>query len=202
MIRRFRSILALLLCLVALAPAAPCAWANEQASGEERKKEPAPEPKTPGVRQVPVRKPALSPIKPLAVDGVKGVENFCGAIANSAASARLAWQEQRIKALQAQLVIKIAELDAKAAEVREWVAKREALLARAGDNMVLIYSKMKPDAASAQLQEMDDDTAAAVLLKMKPSVASAVMNEMNAARAARLSDLLSAAAPKSDGKKS
>ena len=61
---------------------------------------------------------------------------------------------------------------------------------------------MKPEAASAQVQAMDDDTGAALLLKLKPAVASAVMSEMDAARAARLSDLLTGAAPKSDGKKS
>ncbi len=140
--------------------------------------------------------------KPLAVDGMKGVESFCGAVAASAASTRLAWQEERIKTLQQEMVIKIAELDAKEAEVRDWVAKREQLLAKAAESLTSIYAKMKPEAASAQLQAMDDDTAAALLLKLKPSVASALMSEMDPARAARLSDLLTGAAPKSEGRRS
>ena len=69
------------------------------------------------------------------------------------------------------MVVKIAELDAKEAEVRDWVAKREQLLARASDSLTAIYAKMKPDAASAHLQAMDDDTAAALLLKLKSSYA-------------------------------
>lgn len=189
----------LLLGLAALAPAR----ANDEGQAPA-KENPAPAagPYLPGLRHVPVRRPALSPIRPLAASGMKGVENYCGAVANSAASARLAWQEQRIKGLQADLVVKIAELDARTAEIRQWVARREDMLAKAGENLVAIYSKMKPDAASAQLQDMDDDTAAALLLKMKPAVASAVMSEMDAARAARLSDLLTGAVAKSDGKKS
>jgi flagellar motility protein MotE (MotC chaperone) len=205
MIRRFRQNLLRVippasLCLAAIFLGAAPARANEDAATTEARKEPPAEAKLQGVRQVPLRKPALTPIKPLAVDGMKGVENFCGAIAASAASARLSWQEQRIRTLQAELLVKTAELDAKAAEVRQWVQKREQLLAKASDNLTAIFAKMKPEAASAQLQAMDDESAAALLAKLKPAVASAVMSEMDPARAARLSDLLSAA--KSDEKKS
>jgi len=171
--------------------------------GEEKKKEPPKtEPDMPGLRKVQLKKPIPPAPKPPAVEGMKGVENFCGAVATSAAATRLAWQEERVKALQAQMVIKIAELDAKEAEVRDWVQKREELLARANGSLIAIYSKMNPEAASAQISAMDDDSATAILLKLKPAVASAVMGQMNAERAARLSDLLSGAAAKSDEKKS
>ncbi len=156
----------------------------------------------PGVRSVPIRKRVAPKPKPPAIEGVKGAANFCAAIAASAASTRLAWQEARIKALQKELLAKTAELDAKEAEVRGWVKKREQLLAKASKSLTAIYAKMKPDAAAAQLQAMDDDTAAALLLKLRPMAASAVMGEMDPARAARLSDLLTGVSPKSDGKKS
>lgn len=199
MIRPLGSLSLLLFCLAALAPA----WANEQGEAPAKRDSSAlPGSPLPGLRRMPARRTALSPIKPLTAAGMKGVENYCGAIASSADSARLAWQEQRIRSLQAELAAKTAELDARTAEIRQWVSRREELLAKAGASLVAIYSKMKPDAASAQLQDMDDDTAAALLLKMKPAVASAVMSEMDAARAARLSDLLTGAVPKSDGKKS
>lgn len=208
MTRRFRRLLLVALppLLLAAASLAP-ARANEGgASGEHaaeggeggEKKPPAAEPKLPGVRQVPIRKPTLPAAKPLAVDGLKGVESYCGAIAASADSARLAWQEQRIKQLQAQLDAKIAEVAAKTAELRGWVDKREQFLSRAGASMVAIYSKMNPEAAAAQMREMDDDTAAALLLKLKPATASAVMNQMDPARAARLSDLLTGAQAKTE----
>jgi flagellar motility protein MotE (MotC chaperone) len=203
MIRRFRQRLfrlftPALLCAAALVPCVGAAGANEASATAEAR--PQAETKLQGVRQVPIRKPALAPIKPLAVDGMKGVENFCGAIAASAASARLAWQEQRIRTLEAELLVKTAELDVKAAEVRQWVQKREQLLAKASDNLTAIYARMKPEAASAQMQAMDDEEAAALLAKLKPAVAGAVMSEMDPARAARLGELLSAA--RSDEKKS
>jgi flagellar motility protein MotE (MotC chaperone) len=209
MIRRFRQRLyrlctPALLCAAALVPCVGPARANEDGVAAEARqveaKQPQVETKLQGVRQVPLRKPALAPIKPLAVDGMKGVENFCGAIAASAASARLAWQEQRIRALEAELLVKTAELDVKAAEVRQWVQKREQLLAKASDNLTAIYAKMKPEAAAAEMQAMDDEEAAALLAKLKPAVAGAVMSEMDPARAARLGEVLSAA--RSDEKKS
>jgi flagellar motility protein MotE (MotC chaperone) len=200
---RCRHLLLFLLCAASMATfAAPFAIAAEEHEGAEKTRAPADEPKLPGLKQLPIRKPVVAPPKPAAVEGVKGAENFCGAIAASAASLRLAWQEERIRTLQAEMVVKIAELDAKEAEVRDWVTKREQLLARAAESLTAIYSKMKPEAASAHLQAMDDDTAAALLLKLKPSVASALLNEMDPARAARLSDLLTGAAPKSEERKS
>jgi flagellar motility protein MotE (MotC chaperone) len=190
---------ALALCLIlAVAPA----LANEGHGGAEPKKEAPTGPPMPGLKQVPLKKPTIAPAKPVSVEGVKGVEIFCGAVAASANSTRLAWQEERIKSLQAQLVIKIAELDAKEAEVRAWVRKREELLAKANESLTAIYAKMKPEASAAQIAAMDDDSAAAILLKLKPSTASAVLGEMEASRAARLADLLSGATAKSEEKKS
>jgi flagellar motility protein MotE (MotC chaperone) len=201
--RRFRQIIQLLIALAFIPPVvASAAFAGEEHEGGEKKKAAAEQPKAPGVRQVPIKKPAAAAPKPLAVEGAKGAENFCAGVAASASSTRLGWQEQRVKALEAEMVIKITELEAKEAEVRGWVEKREQLLAKAAESLTAIYAKMKPEAAAGQLQAMDDDTAAAILLKLKPSTASAVMTEMDPARAARLSDLLTGAAPKSDEKKS
>jgi flagellar motility protein MotE (MotC chaperone) len=171
------------------------------ASGAALAAPPQPAPDAPGLTKAPLKKTIAVP-KPLAVEGAKGAENFCVAVATSAASTRLAWQEARIKALQADMVVKIAELDAKMGEVRDWVARREQLLNKASESLIAIYAKMKPEAASAQVQAMDDDTAAALLLKLKPATASAVMSEMEFSRAARLSDLLTGAAPKSPEPKS
>lgn len=209
MIRRFRQrpfrlFPPAVLCAVALVACVGPARANEDGAAAEARqsemKPPQAETRLQGVKQVPLRKPPLTPIKPLAVEGMKGVENFCGAVAASAASARLAWQEQRIRTLEADLLVKTAELDVKAAEVRQWVQKREQLLAKASDNLTAIYAKMKPEAAAAEMQAMDDEEAAALLAKLKPAVAGAVMSEMDPARAARLGELLSAA--RSDEKKS
>jgi flagellar motility protein MotE (MotC chaperone) len=206
MIRPIRIFLPLFIGLAAMSVVGAPLLANEEhghAEGEEKKKEaPKTDPDMPGLKKVQTKKQIQAAPKPPAVEGIKGVENFCGAVASSAASTRLAWQEERVKALQAQMVVKIAELEAKEVDVRDWVQKREQLLSRANESLIAIYSKMKPEAASAQISAMDDDSATAILLKLKPAIASAVMGEMDAARAARLSDLLSGAAAKSDEKKS
>ena len=175
---------------------------EEHASEGESKKVAEAEPRLPGVRSVPIKKPAAAPPKPLEIDSMKGIETFCGSIAASAQNTRLAWQAERVKTLEGELIIKIAELEAKEADVRRWVQRREELLGKANESLTAIYSKMNPEAASAQISAMDDDSATAILLKLKPAVASSLLAEMDPARAARLSDYLAGAAAKQEGKKS
>ena len=43
--------------------------------------------------------------------------------------------------------------------VKAALAKRDDALKRAADTLVGIFSKMKPDAAAAQLSALDDETA-------------------------------------------
>ena len=146
-----------------------------------------------------------------------GIGHYCSNIAPTAVEARIAWQMKCLSELDAQIKQRIVELDAKETEAREWVNKREDMLKKAADDIVAIYSKMKPEAASAQLIAMDDASAAAILSKLNPRAASAILNEMEAARAAKLENLVSnlakpaspaaaapasAAAPAADGKKS
>jgi flagellar motility protein MotE (MotC chaperone) len=117
---------------------------------------------------------------------------YCSNIATTAVESRIAWQIKRLNELDALIKQRIAELDAKEAEARDWVSKREEMLKQAGDDVVAIYAKMRPEAASAQLNAMDDASAVAILSKLNPRAASAILNEMEAARAAKLADLISA----------
>ncbi len=120
------------------------------------------------------------------------VGHYCSNIAPVAIESRIAWQIKRLAELDALLKQRIAELDAKEAEAREWVNKREEMLKKADDDIVAIYGKMQPEAASAQLIAMEDASAAAILSKLNPRAASTILNEMDAARAAKLTDLISA----------
>ena len=70
--------------------------------------------------------------------------------------------------------------------VQEWVAKRDAMLKAASDNLVAIYAKMRPETAATQIAAMDDQMAAAILRKLKPGAAGAILNEMEAERASKL----------------
>ena len=119
------------------------------------------------------------------------VGRYCSNIAPVAIESRIAWQIKRLNELDALVKQRIAELDAKEAEARDWVSKREDMLKQAGDDVVAIYAKMRPEAASSQLNAMDDVSAAAILSKLNPRAASAILNEMEATRAAKLTDLIS-----------
>ena len=105
-----------------------------------------------------------------------GVARYCANIGPLAAEAR------------------IAELDKKETEAREWVAKREAVMNAASDDVVAIFGKMQPEAAATQLAAMDEPMAAAILGKLSPRAASAILDEMDAATAGKLTRLLSGVA--------
>jgi flagellar motility protein MotE (MotC chaperone) len=122
-----------------------------------------------------------------------GVARYCENVAPLAAEARIAWQTKRLTELDNQIRQRIAELDAKEAEARDWVTKRQTMMNAASEDVVAIYAKMDPEAASSQLAAMDEAVAAAVLAKLKPNVASTILNEMDAAKAGKLTSIMSAA---------
>lgn len=115
---------------------------------------------------------------------------YCSNIAATAADARFAWQAKRLADLETQLKQRISELEIKQAEYKEWLQKREEFQKKAEDNVVAIYSRMRPEAAASQLAAMEDVTAAAILAKLNARSAGAILNEMDAARAARLTDAM------------
>jgi flagellar motility protein MotE (MotC chaperone) len=133
---------------------------------------------------------------PVAADksADSGVSRYCANVGPLAAEARIALQEKRLAELDGQIKQRIAELDNKEAEAREWVAKREALMNAASDDVVAIFGKMQPEAAATQLAAMDEPMAAAILGKLSPRAASAILDEMDAATAGKLTSLLSGAA--------
>jgi flagellar motility protein MotE (MotC chaperone) len=148
------------------------------------------------------RKPEVETKKAEADPG-DGVQQYCSNIGNLAADARIAWQMKRLGELDAQVKQRIAELEAKEAESKEWIGKREELMKKAEEGVVAIYAKMQPEAAAAQMGVMEDSTAAALLTKLNPRVSSAILNEMDAGKAAKLTDLMSGmAGAAADRKKS
>jgi flagellar motility protein MotE (MotC chaperone) len=118
---------------------------------------------------------------------------YCANVAPSIAEARIAWQTKRLGELDAQVKQRIADLEKAEASVQEWVAKREALLNAATDDLVAIYAKMQPESAAMQISAMDDQMAAAILGKLKPGAAGAILDEMEAERASKLAAFLSGA---------
>jgi flagellar motility protein MotE (MotC chaperone) len=128
---------------------------------------------------------------------------YCSNIAPTVIDARFAWQAKRLAELEAQLKQRMAELDAKQTEYKAWLQKREEFQKKAEDNVVAIYSRMRPEASAAQLAAMDEPMAAAILSKLNARAAGAILNEMDAAKAARLADTIAGKQPPpSSGKKS
>jgi flagellar motility protein MotE (MotC chaperone) len=122
------------------------------------------------------------------------VQQYCANIANPAAEARFAWQKQALVDIERQLSERIALLDAKMAELQKWVTRRDEFIDKARQNLVQIYTRMRPDAAASQLSAMDEETASAVLLKLEPRTASLILNEMEPTQAARLTTIIGGAA--------
>jgi flagellar motility protein MotE (MotC chaperone) len=136
--------------------------------------------------QPPGRTGAAKPVPPETDPAL-----FCTNIADAATDARLAWQMNELQKAETRLRERIAELEAKRAEYEKWLKLRDDFLRKAEDNVITIYSRMRPEAAALQIASMNDDTAAAVLAKLNPRNSSAILNEMEPARAAHLANTLS-----------
>lgn len=158
---------------------------------------PTPQPAAPPER---VRKPEVPPAatpalvsksKPETASGPG--QQYCINIADAAADARFAWQKKTLSEIEQELDRRIAILEQRAKEYREWLARRDEFVRKAQGTLVEIYAKMRPDAAASQLAAMDEETAAAVLTKLNPRNASAILNEMQPGPAARLTTTIAGA---------
>ncbi len=125
-----------------------------------------------------------------ADDTASPVDQYCGAISDKAADARIAWQTEKLKTLQAQVEAKLVELDTKQKQLQDWVQRRDDMLKAANQSLVDIYAKMDPEAAAAQLTVADPATATSVLHQLKPRNASAILDVMDPLKAAALVKLI------------
>jgi flagellar motility protein MotE (MotC chaperone) len=138
--------------------------------------------------------PGRATTNPPEAADARSPREYCVNIADAAADARLAWQKKTLADLEQEIAKRVELLEAKTAEYQRWLARRDEFSKKAQEIVVTIYSRMRPDAAAAQLVAMDEETAAAVLTKLDPRSASAILNEMDPAQAARLAGTISGAA--------
>lgn len=130
--------------------------------------------------------------------GVDTALAYCSNLADAASDARFTRKVARLQALENELEKRLEALEKKRAEHQEWLDKRQRFLALAQQNVVSIYTAMRPDAASEQLAAMDDITAAAIIARLTPRSASAVLNEMATDKAARIATIISGMAREND----
>lgn len=116
----------------------------------------------------------------------KETHELCANIAASIEQERLTRQKKALGEIEAQIKTRLAALEAKENEVGARIERLEAFEKKTDESLVAFYAAMKPDAAAAQLTELDDDIAAGILLKLKTKASSAILNEMQAERGAAL----------------
>ena len=114
------------------------------------------------------------------------LDRFCEKVAPSVEELRIAAQRRELEALDKKVKERIDALEKLAKTTQEWIEKRENFLSKASQNVVAIFSKGDPESAAKQLDEMQDDMAAAILAKLPPQRASAILSEMNAAKAGKI----------------
>lgn len=119
---------------------------------------------------------------------LREIQQFCVNNAVLMGDAHILWQTSKLQELEDQVKNRIAELEAKRAQYEDWLKQHDAALKKAQDDVVAIYTHMKPEAAAAQISAMDDTTASAILAKLSSRVASTILNEVEPGRAAKLTN--------------
>jgi flagellar motility protein MotE (MotC chaperone) len=183
--------------LLALAISAPVAGQSPAAKVEPKVSPNAP-PRKQSLRPVVVMPPEVKRPATITRPAAPVADQYCQAVLEPAREARYAHQAAELKALGKELDDRLARIEARIAELKEWVARREDFASRTSDQLVTIYSGMRPEAASEQLTKLDESSAAAILSKLAPRIASQILNDMPSDKAARLAMILMGASRKSD----
>lgn len=123
-------------------------------------------------------------------EGGQEIDRYCTNISDKAADERYAMQTRELAQLRADIDSRIEQLDAKRKEYEVWLKRRDAFIDKAEDSLVGIISKMRPDAAAAQMALLGDEAAAALLLKLNPRVSSVILNEMPAEKSSKLARVI------------
>lgn len=130
----------------------------------------------------------------------KDTSEICANIAASIEAERISRQKKALGEIENQIRARLAALEAKETEVSARIERLEAFEKKADESLIAFYAGMKPDAAAAQLAELDEDIAAGILLKLKTKASSAILNEMQADRGAALIKRIGRVKQIADGK--
>lgn len=129
-----------------------------------------------------------APASQLKLDAT-GAE-YCRNLMPVAAEARAAFLQRTIASLEQDLARTTAQLEARIAEHKEWIDKRQRLVALADGKLLGMYAVMRPDAAGQRVAAMDELLAASLLLKLDARVSSALLSEVAPDKAARLTAIM------------
>ncbi len=113
-------------------------------------------------------------------------DDYCANIADLAADARYMLQRKTLEELEKKIDQKIVLLEAKRAESEAFLKKRNDAIKETRQDLVDIFSKMKPDVAAAQFEILDVETSASILKQLNARAAGTILNEMKAPVAAAI----------------
>jgi flagellar motility protein MotE (MotC chaperone) len=122
------------------------------------------------------------------------IKAYCQNIEDPALDARFLYQKSELQRLEGELKKSTSALETKIAEDQQWVQRRDEFINMADGTLVALLTKIRPDAAAAQLAGIDEAAAAALLLKLKPKISSAILDQMDSAKASRLISVMIGAA--------
>lgn len=142
--------------------------------------------------RMPLAPGGIPPLPPASVTQ-DDIARFRENIDKQAQDARVELQMRQLAVLREDIDGRMKLLEEKRQEYEDWLARRNAFLERTQSSFVGIVSKMRPNAAAAQLALVDEMTAASIILKLEPRVSSAIMNEMTPEKSASLMRILASA---------
>lgn len=136
---------------------------------------------------------ASKPVIDQSIDKAKPEEKplvaqYCEVIVPQAAQALIDKKNAELDRIRQDLDQQLSEIKRQRQAIEEAERRQQASNARATKDLLAILSKMRPDAAAAQLAAMDETLSAGLVARLEPRIASAILNEMPPAKAARMAD--------------
>jgi flagellar motility protein MotE (MotC chaperone) len=136
---------------------------------------------------------------PMPDASIADIERFCSNITDAARERRYSLQKAELQSLREEIEMKMKILEDKRSELKAWVERREDYSSAASEDLVEVYSKMRPDAAAQRMEKLPAELSAALLSKLKARSAGTILNEMSPERAAMVTVIMSASADKEQG---
>jgi flagellar motility protein MotE (MotC chaperone) len=125
-------------------------------------------------------------------------ERFCANIQDEARERRYALKDAELKAITAEIDVKMKALEERRAEFEAWQKRREEFARLATDNLVDIYKKMRPAAAAERLAVLSTDLSASILMKLPSRQAGVILNEMEPETVAAITAIMAASSQRKD----
>lgn len=116
--------------------------------------------------------------------------DYCESFSSAAAELRVQHQAEALNSLKREITDSLDEVKARTEELKAMIARRDAMLELASEELLKIYAKMDAESAARQLEKIDKDTAASVLRRLKPQLAGDILSAMDVKRASMLVQII------------